>query len=379
MSTFSRFWFVFSLLMLGNSLAIAGTITCKPIDPFEGETDTGTMTGSMSIGDDVPVGTIVYYASFASRYGPGMSCNAQPVISGRIELPFTNELTNISHQVVPGITVKGGSVFETNIKGIGVVFNGHNQKGDTEYDNYNVTLGSPNGTGGTLRAYLYLVKTGPVSPGFIDASSFPIRKRIFQKPTNGIPDGYVVKQDNFPYIGNVFVAKGGVTVINSTCSLDEKNIEIPMGEYEASSFKSIGQPTEWKSSTIRISGCSAFSPGYYKKDVGGLGPDFTMEDKPDVKNRVTITISPTGSVINSNTIALNNTSDSAKGVGIQVGFPDASGNTTPYVFNKVNELSLPDANTGHLTIPIKARYIQTDQVVKPGPAKGAVTFMINYY
>ncbi len=102
------------------------------------------------------------------------------------------------------------------------------------------------------------------------------------------------------------------------------------------------------------------------------------DENVDAKLYVTLTDN-TNQSNTSNTLSL--TSDSqAKGVGIQV-FKDSTqlgfGPDSAAVGNK-NQWYASTTGNGFFSISLQARFVQTSQIVTPGPAKGRMTFTISY-
>ncbi|MBO1014697.1 type 1 fimbrial protein [Achromobacter sp. SD115] len=243
----------------------------------------------------------------------------------------------------------GPNIFETGIRGVGA----------------RLTL-----TGGTCATGLFpvsctarfgpdvnniglrveLIKTGPMTESTI--SRAPIGKMLdnYVHPTN-------------PSLFAYFLVSGTVEILKPpTCSVSSSGpIKAPLGSFPASSFKGVGSTSSARPFSIDLK-CSGGNAGMSREVYA------TLTDATNTGNR-------------SNVLTLSPDSQ-ARGVGIEIlkgdavlGYgPDsqAVGNVNQWYAGSVS------TGTGTYSIPLSARYVQTEPVVTNGSANGRATFTMSY-
>lgn len=110
------------LLWAGHSQAT--TITCVASTSWPAKAEVFTLNGIISVGEDTPVGTVVYRAQLWAN-NMGLDCRAsadESIVGTTIYLPTRVEAISTPTSVVPGVTAPSTSevVYETNVPGIGV-------------------------------------------------------------------------------------------------------------------------------------------------------------------------------------------------------------------------------------------------------------------
>lgn len=349
----------------------AAVISCGKYDGFPGENATLTVSGNISVGNETPNGTVIYTAAYTASKSSGIKCvSTSSAVWGAIYVPYISDYSSFPYPEVPGMIIRNSKVYQTNVPGIGVTVANLPGRG---------TLGTSSAiiNGRTMTFRVALVKTGPITTGIVDGSSFPTVKTTFYPP-----DSTEHSFRGFPIVTNTLNFNGKINLVASTCTLENDNIIVPLGDYEIKEFTGVGYTTEWKNAAIRLKGCSAFNPGYYS--AGNTSINITGSGKlpsgsQDVKNKVSIVIKPTTLAIDhrKGIVSLTSSKDSAKGIGIQLGM--GTDIVKPLILSSETDVALPDSSSNILVIPVKARYIQTAMKVTPGTANGAVTFIINYY
>lgn len=325
-----------------------------------------TIAANITVGPDMPVGTVVYKAQYVADSYSHIKCNSDTYSVENwldyLNIPGTDTGLNF-----PGI----GKVYSTNLPGLGVAVTG---TGNNQTIPRREAVWNQTGTGYGHAYYLQIIKTGNVSPGVLNGSSLPSVKSYAkaQAGYTGLP---------FDIIHLRFA--GTINVISKTCKTPD--VDVNLGKYEVTRyFKGKGSTTPWIDSSITLSDCPAFK-GYYgsaNRSVTIRGSGTTPSGSPD-KNALSVSLKPVQSIIDATNgimaVSSGNGNGVALGVGIQMGWGSASG--TPVLFNFNDSKSYVPPNDGRTSfrIPLSARYIQTDQVVSPGRADGKVTFMINYY
>ncbi|HDU8612025.1 TPA: hypothetical protein RG697_003690 [Morganella morganii] len=383
---------LFLIILLFPDISIANTVTCTPNTTWPGESANVNISGIVSIGEDAPIGTVIYSAEYTSQKLTGIVCSSEevwPSTTTYIDLPVAAEINSAPLPVVPDITGPyGETVYKTNIPGIGVsvaIKTDGNSRGNIPYHFIRKSRPSSPGVvgGGSnsgFKTYIYvnLVKTGGYTSGTVDGSLFPSIKITFTDPV--YPETQFV---GFPFLMNTLNFSGQTQIITSTCNIITPHITVPLGSHDVSEFRGIGTYTEWKNASIELTGCKNFSPGFYSatsatQKVTGSGT-FSV-GPPDTRNRIYVVLSPVTGVISreQGIIALEPSNDTASGLGIQVGI-DNNGTILPVPISSEYDLDVPDDSNFTLRIPLFARYIQTDVPVKAGTANSALIYTINYY
>lgn len=372
--------FTCGLLVL-TAEAHAANITCSKdskysFDPPTGEDATLAIAGNISVGADMPMGSVIYTATYTASRQTTVYCytdDGSAYTGDVVNIPYVSDYSTTPNGVVPGMTPV---TYKTNIEGVGVRIETHRTgKPATALPETGTLATKPVSMNSHfIPVYrLYLIKTGNISPGVINGSSFPGVSLTFDKVS--IP-GYTVS--GFPIITHTLKFIGQINVVVSTCNIDVKDVFVPMGKPSVSSFSGINSATEWKDASIRLSGCTSFSPGYYDQPTESIVGSGTFPVGTSTQNQMTLKITPVNGVENSNDgiIALDDVSNSASGVGIQIGYQSNAGAVEPLSLSTTHNLPLPSSQS--LEIPLKARYIQTKSIVTPGVANGKVTYLINY-
>jgi len=362
-----------TLFLLLNT-AKAENMICKPSKNYPHEDATVTMSGVISAGDDIPVGTVLYKASYKASSPAGISCQTETGnYRGQIIVPVTTEYNNMPNQEVPGM--KG--VYQTNLSGIGVSFSLRPFDAQMYIYPDNKVDGKI-----SIAEGFKLIKTGPISPGVVNAMSFPDVKTTALEVN---APGYTMT--GLPMRLNALKIQGQLSVINSTCNIEVKDIYVHLGKFDTEMFREIGSTSEWRDATIRLSGCSTFKHGYFSgnnETINIEGSGQLSAGTPDVTNRISLRINTTqgSETWGSDTFSIDYSSaDAASGIGIQLGLESGAGIVNPLraLLSPLNLAELPDTGSNSLTLPIRARYIRGPDRLKPGVANAKVIYIINYY
>lgn len=341
-------------------------------------------TPNITVGADVPVDTIVHRQRLTTAGGmtPQLVCHTTDPTS-----PFDIEqyvhVTN-TPGLVPGWSGKyAGMLYQTSVLGIGVAV--INEDGNA------ASVGQPLGLSPMFKwSYpstqfganptlirnnfsLVFVKTGPIAPGRINSAQLPtvILDVKGSRSVTGLPrEAY---RENF---------SGSINVIAGTCKTPD--VTVPLGSYSMDKyFNGSVKTTPWKPFNITLTDCPAFygsytdannSPGY---EVGGaVSPGLRGV------NHFIMNISPTFGAIDAQQgiIKLDGAADSARGIGIQLATGDASNpSPVPFDLNNAYQTAVDSTAPSTHTIPMQARYYQTETRVTPGTANSKAVFTINYY
>lgn len=340
-------------------------IQCSIVTPLKD--DVMTIAANITVGPDIPVGTVVYKAQYVANGYSFIKCDAATYSVENwvdyLNIPGADTGLNF-----PGV----GKVYATNLPGLGVAVTGTGN--NQTLPRREATWTSDSGVGFGHAYYLQIVKTGDVSPGVLNGSSFPSVKSYAkaQAGYTGLP---------FDIIHLRFA--GTINVISKTCKTPD--IDVNLGKYEVTKyFKGKGSTTPWIDSSITLSDCPAFK-GYYGRNNSSItirGSGTTPSGTPDA-NSLSVSLKPVQQIIDAASgimaVSSANGGNTALGVGIQIGWGSVSGAPTLFNFNENKNYAPPNDGRSSFQIPLAARYIQTDAAVSPGRADGKAVFVINYY
>ncbi|MBZ7306597.1 fimbrial protein [Klebsiella oxytoca] len=343
----------------------------------------------ISVGEDVPVGSVVFRAGFKSDT---LMIHCYPEdrdepLHHIVYLNTRTELTSTPTPVLPGFTAPpfNETVYETNIPGIGISLMSSTGKlpalEDEAYvENKQGPTGQNTFQSTAMTMTVKLIKTGPVSPGMVNANMFPSAKLTFVYPSSP-PSTPGFTYPTLPMAGPTVRFTGTIQITNSTCRVETPDIIVPMGSHEVSDLKRDGV-TAWKQATIRLVGCNFF-PGMFgdsNTSVIRWNTSGTASSGSHDQNYISVSLSPTTPLVSATEgiISLTPSSNNATGVGIQVG-AYKWGLVEPFNFNTGIEMIYPDRNTANtMDIKLFARYIKTSENITPGKANGAVVYTISY-
>jgi type 1 fimbria pilin len=323
---------------------------------------------------DLPDGTILYTGAFKPTVQPGVFC-----VNSTEDAYFFNKYLKVlsAPTGLSGWTNnKFTHVYKSGVAGVGIViWKGSVGITPTPYVVQSYGTGVNNLYSMDTSFSFGLIKIGNIVPGQINGSNFPTVVSAITNKQNvlNLPPDLTLAKINF---------SGTINVVSKTCTTPDVNV--PMGSYSIADYfrQTTGGKTPWVDASIRLTGCPRFY-GYYD-----TGKEISITETGNqtvpaaTASTVVVSIQPKTETLDAaNGIMALNTADgkqSASGVGIQMGWGLASG--TPTAFN-LNGMTYTPPNSGAstITIPMAARYIQTNSVVTPGRADGKAVFIINYY
>ncbi|UAN50819.1 type 1 fimbrial protein [Serratia sp. JSRIV002] len=349
----------------------AEAATCYPTEgvaPFQGIL---TLSGNITVGPDTPVGTVLYRADYTfQNIGSVLTCDAD------VTLQQYAQYSTTPLPIVP-VAIGGfsGTVYESGLPGIGVFItgtNGFNEKLPRIERTDFFESGKPIVNSGAYR--VWLVKTGPVTPGVINAANFPTV--VTTKVAAGVA--------GLPLPLQYLQFSGSLNVVSTTCVTPDVNVDL--GRFSAIDFTGANSATPWVDASVTLNSCPIFYGTYNMSNTSlrrsGNGVVTTSTSTSD-PNALTIGLTPMNPVIDplQGIMAVNSlTADpAAQGIGIQIGYGNSSGTPTPFNFSQVQTVIAPKDGTTTLRIPLAARYIKTNTQMVGGRADGKMTFTINYY
>jgi major type 1 subunit fimbrin (pilin) len=293
------------------------------------------MPSSISVPSGVAVGTIIYTSPQIVSATVNGSCDSKGgymLVGYAQSMPAAGSLTGVYQTNLSGIGVK--VVAPITNTGTPITLNPSLWQEQWSY--------LPNLSTGFSSAWqIQLVVTGPVTTGTL------VLPPVLAESINSDSPNSLVNQILF---ANLTIS-GSTNIVVVTCTTPD--VTVNMGNHSASEMSGIGSTTSSTSFSIALNACPAGMPGIqYEIDpittiVGGLG---------------------------NSVVTLDGTS-TASGIGLQL--LDGTGNPftlgTPVTFSGYNS-----GTGGSYTIPLRARYYQTDSQIKPGSANTSMIFTVKY-
>ncbi|MEX1842744.1 fimbrial protein [Enterobacter cloacae] len=338
---------------------------------------------TITVLEDIPVGSIVYQAKYNSKRHSGLTCSGPTTELRAVKAPFSVNYETTPLPLSSWTHPSGGRVYQTNVAGLAVAVGFSDKKPAPQTHTTDTFYFSNTAEGITTNTqskgeifYLTIIKTGPVAPGVINGASLPgINVRVDQTPgVSGLP----VKINFLSFTGQL-------TVQAPTCKTPD--VTVNLGTHEISQkFKGKGSYTDWVSANIPFECPAIWFSGYYPSnntslEITGGG---TLPAGTPTNNQLTLTLEPLNEVIDAanGIMSVDKAEGAATGVGIQLGIPagfteyglPSGGNvdfSKPVIWNML-------LNSRPLFWPLRARYIQTADKVTPGPANGKVVFTVSY-
>lgn len=338
------------LLYLLSPTARAGTCAYTAETPTFVQAVT-SITGSITVGRDVPVGTEIYRATFNTNRPANIHC--QPGTYTRTRR-YTQNPHRLSDYVHPSY---GRRVYLTSVPGIGVaVWWAGNALPTTATDTYSI----PTTLIATTAYDISLIKIGDVSAGTIRGSDLP----TFE---------YVEIGDNTirMLLGSF---TGSLNIVSRTCSTPD--VTVNLGTHQMSALSGIGTGTNWVNVPIRLNNCPAFHDAYRRNltnDDGVSMPNRTANQIRYRVNPVTSIVNPAQGVM---ALQPDGTNQTATGIGIQMA--DAGNTPIAYGTNRASGLALTATNDASYILNLRARYYQTGTTPTSGQANGAATVTLIY-
>ncbi|MDN4625489.1 fimbrial protein [Erwinia sp. PsM31] len=331
-------------------------------------------SSNLTIGPGVSNGTVIYRQYFKPSRPTNIYCDNTQSYQPTINWYYSNTTPNKESDWSDS-SFRAGKVYETGVAGIGIAIYTYNLtyytvpfsyqpwRRETQYDS-NVW----NAEGG-FEFDVVLIKTGAITPGTLIGSQLPTVKYDFEAPgISAINLGSL----NF---------SGAINIVSQTCQTPDVTVE--MGKYDiAEYFTGTGKTTEWKDATINLVNCPRFygtlndGRNTWTSDNGASGMGAITN------NILNLTLSPNTAIIDSanGILGIKTGSGSATGVGIQMAYGNKSDASPLLVdFASSKDYSMQNSAATTQSMPLVARYIQTESTVSAGRADATVTFTINYY
>lgn len=332
--------------------------------------------GLSTIGEDVPVGQIIYTGRYlASNRGTAYYCKIEAGEGTYMMHTYSKIDIIATPSGVPTLSDEK-NIFPTNVPGIGAIFYLTGPSLRSAKFPILVEREAPVSNGSLIQNMslisiieVELIKTGPIPPGThqVLSSSFP----TFQ----------ITAGSRSPVVEeNVFVTlnfNGAMTMYTKTCQLTMSVVDVALGRYQRTNFRGIGTVTPWKEFDITLRDCPAFV-GY-----GGVYSYLEPSDTTvgsNIPNKSAIAFNSVHGIVNNNPLLakLESGPTAADGIGIEVSERNNEVSLSLDGSEGLNLQNLPTEDSSNYTIQLKARYVQYESEVKAGIANGAAVFTITY-
>lgn len=331
------------------------------------KTYTIPLSGSISVPADIPIGREIYRlkVSLANQGKVKVDCTS----AGQFYSGF-------SYLTTPSpVSTYSSTVYETGVPGIGVKFTRGNNAADFPSTTTSTVCISVKSClyldGWPAESRFTLVKTAStVTPGTVLASKLPTA--IYAYGQNG----------NMVNIYKISLT-GSLQVTAPTCNITpvSQSMTVNMGKHLNTDFTGKGSATGWKKASIQLINCGQFfgntRPGYFSGTLDG--DSYTPIAL--LSNFLTVTLTPRNGTASTTDAAngimkIDEYASKATGVGIQL----SSTESTSGLINLTSGISqnLPKTGTSTVTIPLYARYIQTENSVTAGIADGRLEYIISH-
>lgn len=343
------------MLLILSAPAFAGICQLAPTNPSPLR-PTVPLTGSITVGRDLPIGSEIYRREFHTTSDFTVQCPGGDYVYHRNFSQTPYPVTSYVHPTY------GAKVYGTSIAGIGAVIEtGGAGALPTQND-----MHYPDGKGQVHlyrgRQYsLVLIKIGnTVGTGTITAAQLP-RIRFYHQGDNTVD----------MVLGSF---SGQINIISRTCTTPD--VPVDLGSHQMTALNGVGTGTGWVDVQIRLNSC----PPFYARSHSGSYNDLGQASQTAVANAIRYRVNPVTSVVNAAQAVMalqpDGVNQTATGIGIQI----ADTGHTPIVFgsNRPSGLTLTQTNNASYTIPLRARYYQTGATPTSGQANGAATVTLIY-
>ncbi|HAV1788597.1 TPA: hypothetical protein JG904_002622 [Enterobacter hormaechei subsp. xiangfangensis] len=367
----SRDLLVLSLLLAGLSSAAQAVTNCKLL--WSPVTDTVPLSGHFYVGNDLPVGSVIYRTSVKKSGTTGITCDGDYNIAA--EFRVTNEPSGAPF-TQSGIPYTG-QIYPTNVPGIGVAIWSN---GNTFTRSTPVSLSGyyyRDEEGNDIGRYgdwfdISLIKTGNVPSGSIlNGSSLPSMALNVpaQSGYSGLP------------INNLWTVNftGSIAFATSTCTTPG-NPTYDLGKFSPEDFPSFGSKSQNFDVPIHLTNCPVFT-GFYSDGSGQLSLDSSVPSGGTLKNNMLeMTVTPSAGYYSDGTqMKLNNVSGSASGLAFLL-YHHLEGETTLSRVSSGNSVmyqTMSLERSGDVYIPFVVQLRRIGDL-RPGKINGSFTVTINY-
>lgn len=369
---------IFLICVFASSARAA---TCGFTELFYEDFSTPILGPAIStVGEDVPVGKVLYKSRYQAN--TRVTAYACTFTVEDLEAGFKSPMnTYTKYEVIstpsgPATRAGGRDVFPTNVPGIGAVITLMTASGYiSEYPGLWEYTTSPIGWGTMTQGLgqfsyidLELIKTGPIPPG------------TQQVIGAALPTFQVTSGSKLPFTASHVFATinfgGNTTMYTKTCQLATPDIDVDLGQHPVTDFNGPGTVTGWKNFDIVLRDCPPFYGygNYTYREFSGETINKSTDNEVNIRF-----VSANGTIDGNPLLAkINQEISAARGVGIELSQRESSESIALDGSGGLPLLNLSKDDNATYTIPLKARYVQTESVVGAGKANGSVVFTITY-
>ena len=367
----------FLCLLTMSKAVMAVTCTLDSVSVFKTPIS-ATMPLNLStiaVSNDIPDGTIIYQQRYFPSYSSiTVNCDNSASWYYVMSLANTPALSSWTGTVISPESWAAewswdGYIYETGVPGIGLTLSMMSTRrpapgsvGTNCYASLTCT-----DTGKAARVILALVKTGAISAGVVNASNFPTFKVGLGREASNV-QLYTL---NFT---------GSLNVTLPTCTTPD--FSVSLGKWSTERFTGKGSTTPWVAANITLTNCGTFA-GSNVAVANYWSDDSTSSSTTMQWNTWSLSLSPVTSVLDSanGIMALDNSNGSAAtGIGIQISAGDtATADAGIIDFSSPVSGTFSSDGAVNVTLPLSARYIQTEDSVTAGTADGKLIYTISYF
>lgn len=267
------------------------------------------------------------------------------------------------------VSAWSNKIYETGVPGIGIMFSTQNKDFPTLQLNNDClnTTDCHYRYGWNAQSSFSLVKTADVvSAGIIYGNKLPTARYSLGQ------EGNLVDIYQISISGNI-----NITVPTCDISLSSKNMIVRMGTHYRGDFSGVGSGTGWNDASIRLINCTQFfgnsSDGSSSATFNGTSSTYSLSP-----NRAEVRLNPLSGIEDglNGIMKINDHPQKAKGIGIQLSTTTSENGKID--LNNAVLYALPQDGSSDVTLPLYARYIQTESQVKGGVANGRLEYTITY-
>lgn len=321
----------------------------------------------LTVGRDVPVGTVIYRQVFNTTRISQINCNGTGQLTTKRHITNNSKIkANWTGSPFPN------AVYESGIPGIGFAYGWRSNslpiEGTLSYNNQIFEYTN------ALDFEINFIKIGPVTPGSINLASFPTATldAIFST-------GYLnISNVNF---------SGSMQIVSKTCTTPD--VIVDMGSNSLEPLVAGTQTnTPEKSFNVVLRDC----PVFYGMGLTDFlhtptwDPALGTTRYYDTPNTLGISFTPKNGVLDSDAMIAKldpvqpNNAPAAQGIGIALHF--AYNNRVKFDGSFIGSGPFNMGVTGDKTIPFRASYTydatKPKSVMKPGSASTAIEFTLQY-
>ncbi|HAS1291628.1 TPA: hypothetical protein I4D05_16530 [Enterobacter hormaechei] len=339
--------------------------TCSATYDYNPTPNMPLLTNTISLGEDAPVGTVLYRQTITPSGTYNISCDSTTDIIFSYVLAATASSYSGSFPY--------DHVFDTGYPGIGYAF--WNIRRNFSYSfgksTYVVTRGVDSFTveKDDMQMEFALIKTGDIAAGVLNISS--LTGPSFKVTTSGTSSVFTL----FP--------QGSLTITLPTCTPPDYTVNL--GQWGQARFNGKGAASPWGDSSIRLTGCGQFKGNFTEKtgstNVWSDNGDYSAA--PPEQNRWSISFTSVNGVIDADSSIIStdaSATDAAQGLGIQLsqGLPENAGINLVKIGDSAFTGTFTTTGETSYVIPLSARIIQTEDSVVAGNITGKVVYTLNY-